>query len=83
MKKLLVAMLALSCAAAITANAEDTNSSGSASDRKAERKALIEKYDANKDGKLDKDEVSKMSQEDKDKWKKLGGGHKKKKDASQ
>jgi hypothetical protein len=37
-------------------------------DQKQERKALIEKYDANKDGKLDKDELAKMSQEDKDKW---------------
>jgi Ca2+-binding EF-hand superfamily protein len=37
-------------------------------EQRQERKALIEKYDANKDGKLDKDELAKMSQEDKDKW---------------
>jgi len=40
-------------------------------EQKQERKALIEKYDLNKDGKLDKDELAKMSQEDKDKWQSL------------
>lgn len=43
-----------------------------------EKKALLEKYDANKDGKIDKEEQSKMSEEDKAKWAKLSGGKKKK-----
>ncbi|MCX7872114.1 MAG: hypothetical protein N2487_02375 [Verrucomicrobiae bacterium] len=36
-----------------------------------EQKALVEKYDANKDGKLDEAELAKMSQEDKAKWESL------------
>jgi len=53
-------------------------------EQKAERKALIEKYDKNKDGKLDKEERAAMSAEDKEKLAKLGGGGgaKKKKDDS-
>jgi hypothetical protein len=36
--------------------------------RKGPPKELIEKYDANKDGKLDKEERSKISEEDKKKF---------------
>ncbi|MBI3881073.1 MAG: hypothetical protein HY301_13560 [Verrucomicrobia bacterium] len=43
------------------------------------RKELIEKYDTNKDGKIDKDEAEKMAPEDKAKWDRLSGGKKKKK----
>ena len=49
-------------------------------EQKAERKALIEKYDKNKDGKLDKEERAAMSAEDKEKLAKLSGGAKKKKE---
>ena len=50
-------------------------------EQKAERKGLIEKYDKNKDGKLDKEERGAMSAEDKEKLAKLqGGGAKKKKE---
>ena len=50
-------------------------------EQKAERKGLIEKYDKNKDGKLDKEERGAMSAEDKEKFGKLaGGGAKKKKE---
>ena len=42
-------------------------------------KEITEKYDANKDGKLDKDEKAKISAEDKEKMAKAGLGGKKKK----
>jgi hypothetical protein len=37
-------------------------------ERKGPPKELLEKYDANKDGKLDKEERSKISEEDKKKF---------------
>jgi hypothetical protein len=66
------------CALAITAKAADaTDKPKLTAEQKADRKALIEKYDANKDGKIDKEERAKMTKEDKDKWQSLGGGKKK------
>jgi hypothetical protein len=74
MKKLLVAVavIGLLCAAGLTIHADDT-----VTDKKAFRKEMLEKYDTNKDGKLDKDEKAKMSKEDKDKWDKTFAHHKK------
>ncbi len=43
------------------------------------RKELVEKYDANKDGKLDKEERAKISKEDKEKMEKAGLGRRQKK----
>ena len=43
------------------------------------RKEMLEKYDANKDGKLDKQERAKFSKEDKEKLEKAGLGRKAKK----
>jgi hypothetical protein len=84
MKKLLVALMTLACAFAITAKAaDDTDKPKLTKEQKAERKALIEKYDANKDGKIDKEERAKMSKEDKEKWQSLGGGKKKDKKADE
>jgi hypothetical protein len=40
-------------------------------EQKETKKKLVEKYDINKDGKLDKEEKAKMSQEDKDALAKL------------
>jgi len=77
MKKLLVILLGVTCAMVLSVKAAEGDKSDK-SDAKAERKALIEKYDTNKDGKLDKDERAKMSAEDKEKWGKVGGGKKKK-----
>jgi hypothetical protein len=78
MKRLLVAFMTLACAFALTAKAADsTDKPKLTKEEKAERKALIEKYDANKDGKLDKEERAKMSKEDKEKWQSFGGGKKK------
>jgi len=84
MKKLFVAMLGLVCALNLTVNAaEGTDKPKLTDDQKAEKKALIEKYDTDKNGKIDKEERAKMTKEDKEKWAKLGGGGHKKKDASQ
>ena len=44
---------------------------------KALHKQMLEKYDTNKDGKLDKEERAKMSKEDKEKLKNATGDHKK------
>ena len=48
-------------------------------EQKKARAELLEKYDTNKDGKLDKDERAKMSAEDKEKATKAGLGARKKK----
>ena len=70
------------CALAITARAaDDADKPKLTKEQKAERKALIEKYDANKDGKIDKEERAKMTKEDKEKWQSLSGGKKKEKKA--
>ena len=47
-------------------------------DQKKVMKEITEKYDANKDGKLDKEEKAKISSEDKQKMKDAGLGHAKK-----
>jgi hypothetical protein len=65
MKKLLT-ILCVTCALAVVANAEDAKKEHKAptAEQKAARKALVEKYDANKDGKLDKEERAKISAEE-------------------
>ena len=73
MKKLLIA-LCFVCALAVTANAQDKEAKKEA---KGVRKELLEKYDTNKDGKLDKEEKAKMTEEDKAKWAKMYPGKKK------
>ena len=45
-------------------------------EQEKDKKALVEKYDTNKDGKLDKEERAKMSKEDKQKWSDIMGGKK-------
>jgi hypothetical protein len=70
MKKLLV-ILSVVCALALTANAAEGGKKKPLTDeQKAVQKEMIEKYDANKDGKIDKEERAKMSKEDKEKWNK-------------
>lgn len=75
MKKLLVA-LCCTCALALAVNAQETK------EKKHEvsgvQKELLEKYDTNKDGKLDKEEKAKMTAEDKKKWAEAAGKGKKK-----
>ena len=82
MKKLLVA-LCFSCALALAVQAQDAKpKSEPTPEQKALKKELMDKYDTNKDGKLDKEEKAKVSAEDKAKMEKAGmGGKKKKKEA--
>jgi len=77
MKKLLA--LAMICLATVTAQAQKTELTD---DQKAVKKEMLEKYDANKDGKLDKDERAKMTKEDKAKWEKAFPKKKKTDDAA-
>lgn len=70
MKKLTVALLALACSAALTLQAAEGKAKLTP-EQKSFRKEMIEKYDTNKDGKLDKEERAKMSKEDKAQWQKL------------
>jgi hypothetical protein len=77
MKKLLVALLGLACAFTLTVNAAEGKKELT-DDQKAVMKEMLAKYDANKDGKLDKEERAKISAEDKEKMQKAGLGHKKK-----
>lgn len=93
MKKSLL-ILALACVANFSVQAQDTaapaapeakaEAKGKAkheltADQKALRAAMLEKYDANKDGKLDKEEIAKFSAEDKAKWDAAFPAHGKKK----
>lgn len=79
MKKLLVTLCVMS-ALAIAAQAEDSTAAAKPAAKKhettAEQKAVMkeikEKYDTNKDGKLDKEERAKISAEDKAKMEKAG-----------
>jgi Ni/Co efflux regulator RcnB len=76
MKKLLLATVAIFCATAIMVQAQDAAPKKEKKKLTPEQKQLqtdmLTKYDANKDGKLDKTERAAMSQEDKDKLAKAG-----------
>jgi hypothetical protein len=81
MKKLLVAAC-LVCAVALVAQAQEGDAKkkpAPTAEQKALHKEMLDKYDTNKDGKLDKEERAKMSAEDKAKLEKAGLGPKKKK----
>lgn len=88
MKRLLF-VLSLTCALALGANAQDKAPEAKAPEakpamteaQKALKKEMTEKYDANKDGKLDKEEKAKISAEDKAKMEKAGLSQPKKKKA--
>lgn len=86
MKKILATIAGVICATAICVHAADDSTTKKhhkmTDEQKAVQKEMLEKYDTNKDGKLDKEEKSKISAEDKEKMKKAGLGGKKK-DASQ
>jgi hypothetical protein len=82
MKKILSTLLILGCATALTVNGQDAEKKKKelSPEAKALQKEITAKYDANKDGKLDKEERGKISAEDKAKMEKAGiGGEKKKK----
>lgn len=80
MKKLLI-ITCLTCVLAIAAQAaegEKEKKPSASAEKKALRKELVEKYDTNKNGRLDKEEKSKMTPEDAEKWKSLAPAPKKK-----
>jgi len=76
MKKFLVAALGLLCATTLVVHAQDAKPTDKGNkmtdEQKAVMKEMLAKYDANKDGKLDKEERAKISKEDKDKMDKAG-----------
>ncbi len=82
MKKALITALGLLCAASITLSAAEAPKKGERTEeQKKIMKEMLEKYDANKDGRLDREERSKMTAEDKEKMQKAGlGGQRKKKE---
>jgi len=77
MKRLYIGGLALVCAAAMTLNAKAANHKNLTDEQKAVLQEMLAKYDTNKDGKLEKDERAKMTKEDRKKWAKVFGHHKK------
>ena len=78
MKKSLIA-LCITCALSLAAHADDDKKAEAGKkhettpEQKAARKALLDKYDTNKDGKLDQDERAKISEQDKAKLKEARG----------
>jgi len=76
MSKLLVPIAVIICALSFTVSAGQGRNK-LIPERKALRKELLEKYDANKDGKLNKRERAKISKEDKERLEKAVLGHKK------
>jgi hypothetical protein len=74
MKKILLTLAGMVCVLALTVNAAEGKKHQKLTDeQKAFQKEMLEKYDANKDGKIDKDEKAKMSKEDKQKWQETFG----------
>ena len=82
MKKIVIIALGLLTASALTVSAAEKKEKKPLSpEAEKVRKELTEKYDANKNGKLDPDEIEKISEDDKKKAKDAGlplGGKKKK-----
>lgn len=76
-KKLTVTFAVALCALALSAQAGEGKHKLTP-EQKALQKEMLEKYDANKDGKLDKAERAKISLEDKDRMQKAGLLHNKK-----
>ena len=74
MKKLLIAAIGLLCATAIVVQAQENKPAKKemTPEQQAVMKDILAKYDTNKDGKLDKEEKAKITQEDKDKMIKVG-----------
>jgi len=80
MKKIAAIALGLCLLGTVTyAKNGDKEHAKPTAEQKQLRKDMLEKYDTNKDGKLDKEEKSKISAEDKEKLEKAGmSGHHKK-----
>ena len=78
MKKIAAIALGLCLLGTIAVQADDKEKAKPSDEQKKLRKELVEKYDTNKDGKIDKEEKAKISSEDKEKLKKANAGHHKK-----
>ena len=76
MKKVSALIVAL-CLAGFVVKAEEGKKHKLTDDQKKVQKEMLEKYDADKDGKLSKEEKAKISDEDKKKLEDAGLGHKK------
>ncbi len=76
MKKFSIAIACLTCALSLTAYAGEGKRKLTPEQR-ALRKEMLEKYDTNKNGKLDKKERAQISKEDKERMEKAGLGRKK------
>jgi len=79
MKKMLLVIAGVLCAFSLTANATEGKHKLTP-EQKALRKEMIEKYDTNKNGKLDKQERARISKEDKERLQKAGLGGKKRRE---
>jgi len=71
MKKVLITIIGAALGLTLCASDQAADQKKPEMTPEQQQKVLIEKYDLNKDGKLDKDELAKMSQEDKAKWESL------------
>ena len=76
-KTLIAALLASALVASVQAGEGKGKKHEGSPEQKALHKQMLEKYDTNKDGKLDKDERAKMSKEDREKLRNASGEHKK------
>jgi hypothetical protein len=78
MKKLIIA-LCVTCALVLAAQAQEGKKQHRkmTEEQQTVMKDMLAKYDTNKDGKLDKEERSKMSAADKETWQKAFPSHKK------
>ncbi|MCU0786988.1 MAG: hypothetical protein MUC91_02180 [Verrucomicrobia bacterium] len=74
MKNQWMTIVAAACFMALAANGAEEAKKEATPEQKQFRKEMVAKYDTNKDGKLDKEERAKMSDEDKQKMKEMGGG---------
>ncbi len=74
MKKILITVIGLLCATSLVVNAQDAKPTHRqmTAEQKALQKEMLEKYDTNKDGKLDRAERAKISKEDKERMEKAG-----------
>jgi hypothetical protein len=72
--KILIAIIAIACAFTVTANAAGGQKKHKPSEeQKTVLKELLDKYDTNKDGKLEKAEKAKMAKADKKKYREASG----------
>ena len=84
MKKIVTIALGLCLLGMVSVSqAQEHKKKDMTDEQKKVMKAMTEKYDTNKDGKLDKDERAKISAEDKAKMKDAGLGRAKKKEGAE